>query len=60
MIEGQLVVEGQAAAQGSGASPAPAPTMLFQAYETWAARFVVPRIRVTPGTTPARLLAELG
>jgi peptidoglycan/xylan/chitin deacetylase (PgdA/CDA1 family) len=60
VIEGHLVVEGQAAAQGSGASPAPAPTMLFQAYETWAARFVVPRIRVTPGTTPAALLAMLG
>jgi peptidoglycan/xylan/chitin deacetylase (PgdA/CDA1 family) len=29
------------------------------ALETWANRFVVPRIRVTPNTTPARLVAAL-
>jgi peptidoglycan/xylan/chitin deacetylase (PgdA/CDA1 family) len=60
VIEGHLVVQGPAAPQQSGASPAPAPTAMLQAYETWAFRFVIPRIRVTPGTTPAALLAMLG
>jgi peptidoglycan/xylan/chitin deacetylase (PgdA/CDA1 family) len=38
----------------------PSGTRSLQAYETWADRFLVPRIRVTPGTTPATLLAWLG
>ena len=39
---------------------APSGTRSLQAYETWADRFLVPRIRVTPGTTPATLLGWLG
>jgi hypothetical protein len=27
--------------------------------ETWAGRFAIPRVRVSPGTTPANLLGEL-
>lgn len=38
----------------------PSSTKTLQAYETWADRFLVPRIRVTPGTTPATLLTWLG
>ena len=38
----------------------PSSTKTLQAYETWADRFLTPRIRVTPGTTPATLLAWLG
>lgn len=37
----------------------PQVTVMPAAYETWAYRFVVPRIRVSPSTTPAYLLAEL-
>lgn len=42
-------------------SPGPAPTTtLYQGYVTDRFRFQVPRVRVTPGTTPATLLYLLG
>ena len=44
---------------GSKATPAPSPIRPMAALETWANRFVVPRIRVTPSTTPARLVGTL-
>jgi peptidoglycan/xylan/chitin deacetylase (PgdA/CDA1 family) len=40
-------------------SPTPRPTPMPVPNETWANRFAIPRIRVTPGTTPAGLLGEL-
>jgi peptidoglycan/xylan/chitin deacetylase (PgdA/CDA1 family) len=40
-------------------SPTPRPTLTPVPNETWANRFAIPRIRVTPGTTPAGLLGEL-
>jgi peptidoglycan/xylan/chitin deacetylase (PgdA/CDA1 family) len=41
------------------ASPTPRPTEMPVPNETWAGRFTIPRIRVSPGTTPASLLGEL-
>ncbi len=55
-----LYVSTPAAAPQPGASPAPPTITRLQGYETWADRFVVPRVRVTPGTTPTDLLALLG
>ena len=60
VLEGPLPIEEPAASQAPGASPKPRVTLKLQAYETWADRFEVPRIRVTPGTGPATLLADLG
>jgi len=60
VIESHLTVTTPGAPAASGASPAPVTTVTFQAYETSAARFMVPRIRVSPGTAPATLLAWLG
>ena len=57
VIEGHLVMV-QPAAPEPGASPTPLLTTL-QAYESPANQFVIPRIRVSPGTTPAGLLAWL-
>jgi peptidoglycan/xylan/chitin deacetylase (PgdA/CDA1 family) len=59
VIEGHLVMV-QPVAPKPGASPAPPLTTTLQAYESPANQFVIPRIRVSPGTTPAGLLAELG
>jgi peptidoglycan/xylan/chitin deacetylase (PgdA/CDA1 family) len=59
VIDKHLVVQEPGAAPKLGASPAPPLTTTLQAYETWADRFVIPRIKVTPGTTPAELLAWL-
>ena len=39
--------------------PTPRPTLTPIPNETWANRLVIPRIRVSPGTTPAGLLGEL-
>ncbi|HEX7431018.1 MAG TPA: polysaccharide deacetylase family protein [Candidatus Limnocylindrales bacterium] len=41
------------------ASPTPRPTEMPVPNETWAGRFAIPRVRVSPGTTPANLLGEL-
>ena len=41
------------------AVPAPGATAMPLVSETWANRFVVPRLRVSPTTIPADLLAEL-
>ncbi|MGD0863677.1 MAG: polysaccharide deacetylase family protein [Candidatus Limnocylindrales bacterium] len=60
VLEGPLAIEMPAAAPKPSASPAPRTTEEIEAYETWADRFEVPRLRVTPGTTAADLLAELG
>jgi peptidoglycan/xylan/chitin deacetylase (PgdA/CDA1 family) len=59
VIEGALSIETPAAAPKPGATPAPT-TLKLQGYETWADRFRVPRVRVTPGTTPTDLLGLLG
>ena len=49
------VIEG--ALEATTTSPQGSPTTeLRQGYETWAVRFTVPRIRVSPTTTPATLL----
>jgi peptidoglycan/xylan/chitin deacetylase (PgdA/CDA1 family) len=60
VLEGPLAIEMPAAAPKPGASPAPRTSEKIEAYETWADRFEVPRLRVTAGTTAADLLAELG
>jgi peptidoglycan/xylan/chitin deacetylase (PgdA/CDA1 family) len=60
VLKGALKIVTPAPAPKGGASPAPATTASLQAYETWATRYLVPRIRVTPGTKPATLLAWLG
>jgi peptidoglycan/xylan/chitin deacetylase (PgdA/CDA1 family) len=60
VLEKALFVTTPAAAPKPGASPVPPVTQKLQAYETWTYRFLVPRIRVSPGTTPATLLAWLG
>jgi peptidoglycan/xylan/chitin deacetylase (PgdA/CDA1 family) len=44
----------------AGTTQAPPIVVKLQGYETWADRFVVPRVRVTPGTTPVILLGLLG
>ncbi len=59
-LERELVVIVPATTPKPGVSPAPPTTQKLQAYETWSYRFQVPRIRVTPGTTPATLLGWLG
>jgi peptidoglycan/xylan/chitin deacetylase (PgdA/CDA1 family) len=41
------------------ASPAPKPAEVPVPSDTWANRFTLQRIRVSPGTTPANLLGEL-
>jgi peptidoglycan/xylan/chitin deacetylase (PgdA/CDA1 family) len=53
------VTEGPMVTTKPGASQTPRPTAMPAAYETWANRFIVPRIRVTPGTRPAVLLGLL-
>jgi peptidoglycan/xylan/chitin deacetylase (PgdA/CDA1 family) len=55
-----LYITTPAAAPKAGETAGPPTTIKLQGYETWADRFVVPRIRVTPGTTPAVLLGLLG
>jgi peptidoglycan/xylan/chitin deacetylase (PgdA/CDA1 family) len=59
VIEEAVVTVKPGATQKPGASPTPRPTAMPAAYETWANRFIVPRIRVGPSTIPASLLAEL-
>jgi peptidoglycan/xylan/chitin deacetylase (PgdA/CDA1 family) len=53
------VVEDRAVKVQPAASQMPLATRMPTIVETWANRFVVPRIRVSPGTTPAAPLAEL-
>jgi peptidoglycan/xylan/chitin deacetylase (PgdA/CDA1 family) len=60
VLERALEIVTPAGAPKPGATQGPPTTTFLQAYETWAYRFLVPRIRVTPGTTPATLLAWLG
>ena len=60
VLERALYIVTPAPAPRAGATQGPPTTQAFQGYETWAYRFLVPRIRVTPGTTPATLLAWLG
>lgn len=64
---GQLrtaVIEGppRAASPFPGATRRPAlpsTTLMPPVYETWANRWTIPRLRVSPDTTPANLLGEL-
>jgi hypothetical protein len=60
VLERALEIVTPARAPKPGATQGPPTTTSLQAYETWAYRFLVPRIRVTPGTTPLTLLAWLG
>jgi peptidoglycan/xylan/chitin deacetylase (PgdA/CDA1 family) len=60
VLERALYIETPAPAPQPGATQGPPTTQALQAYEVWADRFLIPRIRVTPGTTPATLLALLG
>ncbi len=54
------VIEGPPRATGSAAPNAsPTPATMPPVYETWANRWTIPRLRVSPGTMPAYLLAEL-
>ena len=55
---GIAVIEEPLTPEKPGATAEPRIGVLV-ALETWANRFVVPRIRVTPNTTPARLEAAL-
>jgi len=41
------------------AASTPTPMILPPVYETWATRWTIPRLRVTPGTSPSWLLALL-
>jgi peptidoglycan/xylan/chitin deacetylase (PgdA/CDA1 family) len=65
VIEGPVTPQKPATSQRPGASgtpaasPTPRPTVMPVPNETWAGRFAIPRIRVSPGTTPANLLGEL-
>lgn len=66
VIEGPPRATGSAAPSASSAPaavsavlPAAAPVMMPPVYETWANRWTIPRLRVSPGTMPAYLLAEL-
>ena len=60
VLEGALPVTTPAPAPKIGATQGPPKTTNLQGYETWSFRFLVPRVRVTPGTTPAVLLGLLG
>jgi len=60
VLEGALEMVTPAAAPKSGATQALPTIVKLQGYETWADRFLVPRVRVTPGTTAVDLLALLG
>jgi peptidoglycan/xylan/chitin deacetylase (PgdA/CDA1 family) len=60
VLDKHLVVEQAPAVKKPSASPAPRTTVTLQSYETSSDRFIVPRIRVTPSTTPTELLAWLG
>jgi len=53
------VVEDRAVTVQPAASQATLAPRMPAIVEAWANRFVVPRMRVSPGTTPAALLAEL-
>ncbi len=59
VVEERMVAVRPAATQKAGASPTPRATKVPAADETWTDRFEVPRIRVSPSTSPAALLAEL-
>jgi peptidoglycan/xylan/chitin deacetylase (PgdA/CDA1 family) len=50
---------GTGAAVLPAAAPTPTPMILPPVYETWATRWTIPRLRVTPGTSPSWLLALL-
>jgi peptidoglycan/xylan/chitin deacetylase (PgdA/CDA1 family) len=45
--------------QAPGAAVSSVPPQLQPVYETWANRWTIPRLRVSPSTIPANLLAEL-
>lgn len=53
------VVEGSVTTHKPVASHAPLPTETPVATDTWADRFAIPRVGVSPDTTPAELRAEL-
>jgi peptidoglycan/xylan/chitin deacetylase (PgdA/CDA1 family) len=55
VIEGALQVTTTPTA-APGKTPGPPTTEQRQGYETWAVRFTIPRIRVSPTTAPADLL----
>ena len=60
VLDGHLTVQAPGATQEAGANPAPPPTVNIQGQESWAERFLAPRVRVAPGTSPAALLGLLG
>ncbi len=60
VLEGTLTIVMPAPAPKPGASPGTRRTEDIEAYETWADRFQVPRLRVTSSMSAAALLAELG
>ena len=55
VIEGALQVT-TTTPPGPGQTQGPPTTEQWQGYETWTVRFTIPRIRVSPTTTPAILL----
>ncbi len=58
-LDGPMKVTAQPSDPGHGASPAPSHVVLYTAYETWANRFAVPRIRVGPGATPSGIVSSM-
>ena len=57
-IDKELTVPQPGATQ-AGSNRAPVPTASIQSQETWAYRFTLPRMRVSPDTGPAALLEML-
>jgi peptidoglycan/xylan/chitin deacetylase (PgdA/CDA1 family) len=60
VLEGPLEMVYPAPRPAPGASPARPTKLMLKAYETWADRFVVPRVKVSPSMKPAALVVELG
>ena len=58
-LDGPMKVTMQPSDAGHGASPSPSHVVVYTAYETWANRFAVPRIRVGPGATASGLVSSL-
>ena len=58
-LDGPMKVTTQPSGPGHGASPSPSHVVLYTAYETWANRFEVPRIRVGPGATASSVISSM-
>ena len=59
-LEGARTVTTAAGDPAAGATRAPATVTSIQSTETWSDRFVTPRIRITPGVSPATLQRYMG